>query len=347
MDHYAGLDVSLKLTSVCVVDEKGKIVRETKVESEPGALIGFFAELGLPMVRIGLEAGPLSQHLHAGLTEGGLDAVLLETRHVKAALSAMTVKTDRKDARGIAQLLRMGWFRPVHCKSMAAQETRALLTARKVLLGKLIDTEMSVRGILRGFGLKVGPTTKKTFADRVRVLVAGQATLERVIDPMLRCHAALRTEFAGLHRQLLAAVRGDAVCKRLMTAPGVGPVAALTFMATVDDPARFASSRSVGPHFGLTPRKYQSGETDVTGGITKAGDAMVRSALYEAAMSMLVRSQRMSALKAWAMQVARRRGLKRAVVALARKLATVLHRMWVDGTEFRWTREAPAVPAAA
>jgi len=347
MDYYAGLDVSLKLTSVCVVDEKGKIVREAKVESEPGALIGFFAELGLRMTRIGLEAGPLSQHLHAGLVEGGLDVVLLETRHVKAALSAMTVKTDRKDARGIAQLLRMGWFRPVHCKSMPAQEKRALLTARKLLVAKLIDVEMSVRGILRGFGLKVGSTTKKTYADKVRTLVAGQVTLELVIEPLLRCHEALRTEYVVLHRQLLGAVRGDEVCKRLMTAPGVGPVAALTFTATVDDPARFTSSRSVGPHLGLTPRKYQSGETDVTGGITKAGDAMARSALYEAAFSMLCKTRRMSALKAWAMQVARRRGLKRAVVALARKLATVLHRMWVDGTEFRWTHETSAVPAAA
>lgn len=347
MEHYAGLDVSLKLTSVCVVDEKGKIVREAKVESEPGALIRFFAEFGLPMARIGLEAGPLSQHLHAGLVEGGLHVVLLETRHVKAALSAMTVKTDRKDARGIAQLLRMGWFRPVHCKSMAAQEKRAVLTARRLLVGKLVDVEMSVRGILRGFGLKVGSTTKKTFADRVRALIAGQATLERVIEPMLRCHASLRTEYAVLHRQLLGAVRSDAVCKRLMTAPGVGPVAALAFTAAVDDPARFTSSRSVGPHFGLTPRKYQSGETDVTGSITKAGDAMARNALYEAAFSMLCKTQRMSVLKAWAMQIARRRGLKRAVVALARKLATVLHRMWVDGTEFCWTREELATTAAA
>ena len=345
MEYYAGLDVSLKLTSVCVVDEKGKIVREEKVESDTCSLVSFFSELGLPLTRIGLEAGPLSQHLYAGLTEAGLDAVLLETRHVKAALSAMTVKTDRKDARGIAQLLSAGWFRPEHCKSMPAQEKRALLTARKLLVSKLIDVEMSVRGILRGFGLKVGVTTKKIFADRVRTLIAGQATLELVIEPLLRCHGSLRSEFAFLHRQLLAVVRSDEVCRRLMTVPGVGPVAVLTFTATVDDPGRFSSSRSVGPHFGLTPRKYQSGETDVTGGITKAGDAMTRKALYEAALSMLFKSQRMSALKAWGMQVARRRGMKRAVVALARKLATVLHRMWVDGTEFRWTRESPAAPA--
>ena len=160
MEHYAGVDVSLELSSVCVVDAQGKIVKEAKVSSEPGALVSFFKGLGFPMKRIGLEAGPLSQWLHAGLAQAGFETVLLETRHVKAALSAMTVKTDRKDARGIAQLLRMGWFRAVHAKSIGSQEVRALLVARKQLLGRLIDVELSIRGILRGFGLKVGPVTR-------------------------------------------------------------------------------------------------------------------------------------------------------------------------------------------
>jgi transposase len=272
--------------------------------------------------------------------------VLLETRHVKAALSAMTVKTDRKDARGIAQLLRMGWYRPVHCKSMPAQETRVLLTARKLLLGKMLDVELGIRGLLRGFGLKVGPTTKPKFAARVRELISGQTTLEAVIEPMLLCREVLRKEFNGLHKKLLAIVRDDTVCRRFMTAPGVGPVAALTYATAVDDPNRFSSSRAVGAHFGLTPKKYQSGETDITGRITKAGDAMARAALYEAAMSLLVRVERMSALKAWGLKVAKRRGLKRAVVAVARKLACVLHRMWMDEAEFRWTKE-PAAPITA
>jgi transposase len=339
MEHYAGIDVSLERSSVCVVDATGRIVREAKVASEPEALVRFFGQLDLPLTRIGLEAGPLSQWLHAGLAKAGYAVVLLETRQVKAALSAMIVKTDRKDARGIAQLLRMGWFRPVHCKSPPAQEIRALLVGRKLLQGKLVDIELGIRGILRGFGLKVGPVSKGRFAARIRELVGGQAMLERVIEPMLRAREALRAEYHALHRAVLAIVRMDTTCRRLMTVPGVGAVVAVTFASAVDDPARFHRSRAVGAHFGLTPKKYQSGETEVTGGISKVGDAMVRTALYEAANVMLTRAGKFSTLKRWALEIARRRGTRRAKVALARKLACVLHRMWVDGATFRFGKE--------
>ena len=342
MEYYAGIDVSLEQSGVCVVDAGGKIVREAKVGSDPEALSVFFQALGLPLVRIGLEAGPLSQWLHAGLAAAGFTVVLLETRHVKAALSAMTVKTDRKDARGIAQLLRMGWYRPVHCKSPPSQEVRTLLAGRKLLLGKVIDIELGIRGLLRGFGLKMGPVSTGKFVARVRELAAGQAMLEQVTEAMLRAREVLRTEVATLHRQVLAIVRADEVCRRLMTVPGVGALTALTFKSAVDDPARFTSSKVVGAHFGLTPKKYQSGETDVTGAISKVGDAMARGALYEAAQVMLTRVMRFSSLKRWALQVAQRRGMKRAKVALARKLATVLHRMWMDGTEFRFGKEGAA-----
>jgi transposase len=339
MDYYAGIDVSLEQSSVCVVDGGGKIVREAKVASEPEALAAFLRGLGLALTRIGLEAGPLSQWLHAGVAAAGFEVVLLETRHVKAGMSAMTVKTDRNDARGIAQLLRMGWYRPVHCKSLPSQDIRALLTGRKLLLGKVIDVELGIRGVLRGFGLKMGPVSTGRFAARVRELVAGHPLLEQVTEAMLRARDTLRSEVNVLHRQVLAIVRTDAVCRRLMTVPGVGALTALTFKTAVDDPARFASSKAVGAHFGLTPKKYQSGETDVTGAITKAGDAMARRALYEAAQVMLTRSKAFSTLKRWAMDVAKRRGMKRATVALARKLATVLHRMWKDDADFRFGKE--------
>ena len=342
MEYYAGIDVSLEQSSVCVVDATGRIVREAKVASEPEALVRFFRRVGVSVTRIGLEAGPLSQWLHAGLVEAGLEAVLLETRHVKAALSAMTIKTDRKDARGIAQLLRMGWFRPVHRKSPDAQEVRALLVGRKLLQSKLRDVELSIRGILRGFGLKVGEVSKGRFAARVRDLITGHAMLEVVIGAMLMAREGLQGEFMRLHKRMLTIVRADAVCRRLMTVPGVGALVAVTFRTAVDDPARFGSSKAVGAHFGLTPKRYQSGETDMTGGISKVGDAMVRTALYEAANVMLSRPTRFSALKRWAMEVAKRRGLKRAKVALARKLASILHRMWADGTEFRWSKEEVA-----
>src|SRR5215208_6756896 len=342
MEHFAGIDVSLKDSSVCVVDATGRIVLEAKVASEPEALIAWFRELGIEVTRIGLEAGPLSQWLHAGLAEAGFETVLLETRHVKAALSAMVVKTDRKDARGIAQLLRMSWFRPVHRKSADAQEVRALLVGRKLLQSKLRDVELSIRGILRGFGLKVGEVSKAKFAARIRELAAGHEMLETVVGAMLTAREGLLAEFMRLHRRMLAIVRADVVCRRLMTAPGVGALVSITFRTAVDDPGRFGASKAVGAHFGLTPKRYQSGETDVTGGISKSGDTMVRTALYEAANVMLTRAGKFSTLKRWALEVAKRRGPRRAKVALARKLATVLHRLWVDGSEFRFGKEVAA-----
>jgi transposase len=343
VEHYAGLDVSLELTSVCIVDVQGGIVCESKVASDPETLISFLRRQQLEMARIGLEAGPLSQWLHAGLTKAGFDVVLLETRHVKAALSAMTVKTDRRDARGIAQLLRLGWYRPVHAKSVSAQEVRALLTARKLIQAKLLDLESGMRGVLRGFGLKVGSISRGRFEVRILELVEGQVMLETVVGSMLSCRAALEAEFKRLHRELLRLVRADPVCRQLMSVPGVGAIVAITFKSGVDDPTRFRRSRDVGPHFGLTPKKYQSGELDVTGAISKRGDRMVRTALYEAASVMLTRTVHFSSLKAWAIAVARRRGTRKARVALARKLGVILHRMWVDGTSFRWSNEETAI----
>jgi transposase len=341
MDHYAGIDVSLELSSVCVVDAQGRIVKETKVASDPDTLVAWFKEVRLPMARIGLEAGPLSQWLHAGLMRAGFAVVLLETRHVKAALSAMTVKTDRKDARGIAQLIRMGWFQSVHAKSIGSQEIRALLVARRQLLGRLLDVELSIRGILRGFGLKVGQVTRKEFEARIRELVTGHATLECIAQAMLLARATLKAEYEKLHKAVLAIVREDEVCRRLMTVPGVGPLVAVTFKSAVDNPSRITKSKEVGALFGLTPKKYQSGEKDVTGGITRAGDEMVRTALYEAANVVLSRTTRFSKLKRWGMDVAKRRGSKRAKVALARKIGVILHRMWIDGTTYRWAEPAP------
>jgi len=340
VEYFAAIDVSLEQSSVCVVDGTGKIVREGKVASEPEVLAAWFTASGLAFTRIGLEAGPLSQWLHAGLTAAGLPAILIETRHVKAALKAMTVKTDRNDARGMAQLMRMGWFRPVHVKTLPAQEVRALLTARKLLQGKLQDIELGIRGLLRGFGLKVGQVSKGKYEARIRELAMGHPMLEPVTAAMLQARTSLRTEYAKLHRMLLRIVRDDTVCRRFMTVPGVAAVVAVTYKTAVDDPTRFGKSKELGPYFGLTPSKYQSGEVDWTGRISKVGDAMVRTALYEAANVILNRVTRFSTLKAWALRVVQLRGVKRAKVALARKLAVVLHRMWVDGTDFRWRKAA-------
>jgi transposase len=340
MEHCAGLDVSVKETSICIVDMEGRVIREMKVPTEPAAILAALAAVPGRWKRIGLEAGPLSQWLSGALAEAGLPVICVETRHMKAALSAQVNKTDRNDARGIAQMMRVGLYRPVHVKTQTSQERRMLLTGRKLLQAKALDIENDLRGTLKNFGLRIGPVSQAKFEARVLEVVDRHAGLLAIVTPLLAARRALREQFAVLHRQLLGLVRDDIVCRRLMSVPGVGPVAALAFRATVDVPARFRHSKAVGALFGLTPRKYQSGETDRTGRISKCGDAMMRTILFEAAQAMLTRTQRWSWLKAWGMKVARRRGMKKAIVAVARRMAIIMHRMWTDETEFRWTREA-------
>ena len=295
--------------------------------------------------RIGLEAGPLSQWLYSALADASLPVICVETRHMRAALKAQINKTDRNDARGMAQMMRVGLYRPVHVKTVRSQKLRMLLTHRKLLQSKAIAIENDLRGTLRNFGLKVGIAGKTRFEARVRELVENLPDLAALVEPLLIVRRVLREQIVILHRRLLTIVRDDEVCRRLMTIPGVGPVVALTYRATVDVPARFRKSKSVGAVFGLTCAKYQSGEIDWSGRISRCGDEMMRVMLYEAAQSMLVHSKKWSWLKAWAMQIARRRGMKKAVVALARRLAVIMHRIWVDGTEFRWTREQATAAA--
>ena len=336
MKQYAGIDVSLECSSVCVVEANGKILREARVASEPEALIAWFGSSGFELERIGLEAGPLSQWLFAAMREAGLAVELLETRHVRKAFEAMPVKSDRNDARGIAQLMRLGWFRPVHCKSMSAQETRALLTARKLVQSKLHDVENSLRGILRGFGLKVGKTTELQFAGRIEELVVGHPQLQVIAKALLSVRAVLRNEFAAFQKQTRKLAQSDTRTRLLMSTPAVGPIVALTYASAIDDPARFTSSKQAGAHFGLTPKKHQSGETDYTGRISKIGDSSVRTALYEAAHIMLTKPLKgCTQLKSWAMRIAKRAGMSKAKVALARRLAVIMHRMLADGTPFK------------
>jgi transposase len=344
MEYYAGIDVSLECSSVCIVDVTGKIVREGKVASEPEALIAWLGSSRLNLVRIGLEAGPLSQWLYPAMQRAGLAVELLETRHVHKAFETMLVKSDRNDARGIAQLMRLGWFKPVHCKSLAAQEMRALLSARKLVQSKLHDVQNSLRGILRGFGLKVGQATPLRFSGRITELVTGHPNLEVIAEALLAIHAVLLREFKGFEKRLRLTARSDTRARLLMSVPSVGAIVALTYASAIDDPARFTSSKKVGAHFGMTPKKYQSGEIDYSGRISKIGDASVREALYQAAHIMLTKPVKgCTALKSWAMRIAKRAGMRKAKVALARKLAVILHRMLADGKPFN----PPAKTAAA
>ena len=298
------------------------------------------------MERVGLEACSLTAWLHAGLTEAGLPAICIDARQAKAAMGAMPNKTDRNDARGIAQIMRTGWYRAVHVKSPACRSWRALLTARRMVLNKRRDVENGIRALLREVGLKVGTPSRKDFPARVRELTADEPVLASLAQSLLSVVEVMTKEVERLTKQVLDEVKTEPTCRRLMMVPGVGPLTALAFRATIDQPGRFRRSRDVGAHLGLTPWRYQSGETDVQGGISRCGDELARTALYEAAHSLLIRSTKWSALRAWGMNIAKRRGMTCARVAVAQKLAVILHRMWADGSEFRWGKQA-AAPAMA
>ncbi|WP_111432071.1 IS110 family transposase [Rhodobacteraceae bacterium DSL-40] len=346
MAYYVGIDASLKTVNICIVDEDGDVAFERKIEAEPSAIVACLKRFGRPVARVGLESGPTASWLFAELRAAGLPALCMECRHVKAGLGAMRNKTDRNDARGIAQLVRLSWFRQVFVKSDEAQRIRMLLVARTHLVSKSQDLENCIRGSLKVFGLRIGTVTRQGLEARVLDLIDGSANLALIVEPLLRARRAMIEEFERLDRLCREFARRDPVCRRLMSVPGVGVIVALTYRTGVDAPERFKRSRDVGAHFGLTPRRYSSGQTDYDGRISRCGDEMVRTALYQAA-HVLMHHGRWSPLRAWAMRIAKRRSLKAAKVALARKLAVVMHRMWVEGTDFRWSDTTPVCATTA
>jgi transposase len=345
MKYFAGMDVSLEETAICVVDESGRIVKEGRAASEPQALCEALRKVDLPLERIGLEACSLAAWLYDGIRAEGLPAICIETRQANAAMKTMPNKTDRNDARALAQIMRTGWYRQVHVKSQQCRLWRSLLVARRTVLNEMRTIENVVRSILREAGIKLGTPSRAAFADRVRELTGADPVIMALVEPLLAIIATMLREFGRLTKQVLNIARKEQVCRRLMGVPGVGPITALAFRATIDQPDRFRRSRDVGAHLGLTPARYQSGETDIQGKVSRCGDELARTALYEAAHSLLVLSKKWSSLRAWGMNVAKRRGMARARVAVARKLAVILHRMWSDATEFRFGKEAG--PASA
>ena len=336
MNYYAGLDVSLRSCALCIVDNNGKVHFEKELPCEFMDIADCLARFPNPIERIGFEAGAMSQHLFFGLQENGFDVVCMEARQVSAALSAMRNKTDKTDAKGIAQILQTGWFSPVHMKSREAHGVRALLSTRKALLKKTLDLANEVRGLLKIFGVRLPRTVKHgSFDALVRPMIEMDEILAHAIIPLLDARIVLFQHYLELDRRVKRAASQDDVCMRMMTVPGVGPIAALTFKAAVDDPTRFKKSRTVAAHFGLTPRRFQSGEHDNPGRISKAGDRDVRATLYAAANALLMRTMAGSQIKTWGMRLMRTKGRRRAIVAVARKFAVLLHRMWIDGSKFR------------
>ena len=340
MQYFVGLDVALRSLALCIIDGAGQIILERALDCEVESITSCLKQFGHPVVRIGFEAGTMSQTLFHGLKACGYDVVCMEARQVHAALSAMRNKTDKNDARGIAQVLRSGWYNRVHIKSHDAHYDRALLTARKAVLCKCLDLEAEIRGLFKIFGIRLPSAVKRNkFDEVVRPIIERDERLLLALMPMLEARLMLYETFIEMEKRLRALTHKDPVCLRLLTAPGVGPVTALSFKAGVDDPARFKSSRLVAAHFGLTPRRFQSGEMDNIGRISRAGDASVRTALYSAANVLLMLSTKSCALRTWGLRLIRKKGRKRATVAVARKLAVILHRMWIDGTTFQWDNQ--------
>jgi transposase len=348
MGVFIGLDVSLSKTAVCVVDRDGVVLWQGKVASEPGPLVARLAEWSGVIDLSGIEACPLSEWLHRGLREAGIPVVCIEVRHARRFLSSRPVKTDRNDARGIAEMMRLGHYRPVHVKSPAAQSMRTTLTVRMQLVASQLQIEGTIRGLLKVYGLKIGAIHRNRFAARVVDLLemAALPELSAAIQRLLRVREGMRTERTAIDRTLAGLSRRDDITRRLMTIPGVGPVTSLAFKATIDEVGRFGTSRALGAHLGLTPRVYQSGEIDRSGHISKCGDRMLRHLLYEAASALMTRTRKWSRLRAWGVAVAKRRGIKRATVAVARKLAVIMHRIWITGGEFEFGNPAAAANAA-
>ena len=342
MTQYIGLDVSQKMTAICVVDAEGRKLWQGQCGSTPEQIertIGRHAEDG---ACIGIETGPMTPWLVHELRGYGLDVVCLDARHARAALKMQLNKTDQNDAEGLAQIMRTGWYRSVYVKSFAAHRARALLGARAQLVGMRTRLSNHIRGVLKIFGLLPGALRGLSFDRRIEILVADRPDVAPNVRPMLAAWRQLRVQIAVFDKAVRGLVKANPTCRLLMSVPGIGVLSVLAFVSTIEEPARFNRSRSVGAHLGLTPRRYQSGEIDRSGRISRCGDGLARTLLYEAAVVVLARVKRGSGLKDWAQAIAKRSGAGKARVALARKLSVILHSIWRSGEPFRWS-EHPVV----
>jgi transposase len=340
MKQYVGLDVSMEETKVCVLDDAGVVVFEGSVASRPAALAKLLNAKAPHAERIALETGSLSSWLWHELKAAGFPVVCLDARHAKAALSMRINKTDRNDTRGLAELIRMGWYREAKVKSMESRQIRALLAARSKLVDLRRDLENQMRGLLKSLGLIIGKSGVRVLPSRIAALLRDAPHLRSLIDPLMTTHSTLAGQIATYDLQVRELAKTDQTIGRLMTVPGVGPVTALAFASTVDDPHRFARATDVSAYLGLTPRRYQSGELDRNGRISKRGDRLTRSYLFEAANVLISVVRRPSPLKSWATKLVERIGRKKTTLAVARKLAVILHCIWTDGTEFDWGKAA-------
>jgi transposase len=335
MPHYAALDVSNEETAIHAVDETGRTIWRGKRSSDPDALAAALGHHAPDLVRVGLETGFLTPWLYHGLKSLNVPVVCLEARHARAATALQCNKTDANDAETLAQLVRTGWYREARVKSFAAHAMRHLVGARAQLMVMAVDLSNQIRSTLKTFGLMAGKGAGRAFALRVGELLEGRPTLAAIIEPLLAAWRAVREQIATLDRRLLGLAKGDPTCRLLMTCPGVGVIVATSFAAAIEAPSHFRRSRAVGAYLGLTPTRHQSGEIDRMGGISRRGDRLMRTYLFEAAASLLTRVRQDSAIRTWGRALVKRMGFKHAGVAVARKLAVVLHAMWRGNAPFQ------------
>jgi transposase len=337
MAYFVGLDVAKRTTSVCVMDKDGTVVSEEVVPTEVTAIVGALRGAGRRYRRVGMEAGSLAPTLYAGLAKARLPVICIETWHAHAMMKASRPnKTDRNDAKGIAEMMRIGVYKSVHIKSERSRSQQSLLTIHKLLKNKAGDIRNAIAQLLLANGVKLRPGKGgPTFTKKATALASVDPALSQMVDVLVAAEAYLATKVAALEKQMQETAKADPVCRRLMTAPGVGYRTALLFRAAVDEPGRFARSQTVAAHFGLTPGAHETGETIKPRRITKRGDPAVRRSLFLGAWSLMRPKVKPSWLKTWGEAIAARRGMKRAIVAMARRLAVILHRMWVTETDFR------------
>lgn len=330
---FAGLDVSLAETHVCVLDGDGVRVLEAVVASDPDAIATAPAEGAPDCASIAVETGATTPWLWRELRARGVPVTCIDARHANRALSMRRNKTDRNDARGLAELMRIGWYEKARVRDLDAQLIRSMLNARYQLRMCRRDLLNQLRGIVKTFGLYIGSTASRRFPEIVREIAAEDAKAATMLMPLVNALDAIRDQIAAYEAELRAIARGSDTARRLMTVPGVGYLVSPAFISAIDDPMRFSSSAKVGPYLGLTPRIRQSGEADWSVGIGRAPDRLMRSYLYEAANIVLTRTTRWPRLKAWGVRLHKRVGFKRAAIGVARKLAVIMHAIWVDGTE--------------
>ncbi len=342
MTQFVGLDVSQKLTAICIVDETGRRLWRGQCATAPEQIERIVSGHAGKDARVGVETGPMTPWLVHELRARALNVTCLDARHASAALKMQMNKTDQNDAEGLAQIMRTGWYRPVHVKSLDAHRARALLGARAQLVGMTTRLSNHIRGVLKTFGMLPGAMRGLPFDRRIEELLADRDDLAPVVRPMLVAWRQLREQIATFDKEVRTLAKRDPTCRLLMSVPGIGVLSVLAYVSTIEDPARFARSRSVGAHMGLTPRQYQSGEVDRSGRISRCGDTLARTLLYEAAVVLLTRVKRASPLKDWAQAIAKRSGPGKARVALARKLSVILHSLWRSGEPFRWSEQATA-----